>query len=175
MPEVLAAAHLNVRHAVRGDLPAIVGIYNSTIASRMVTADLEPVSVAQREAWFAAHTPARYPLWVAEANGEIVGWVSLSAFHSRAAYDATAEVSLYLAPAARGRGLGSALLRFAEAAAPALGIDTLVGLVFAHNTPSVALFSRHGYARWGELPDVAALDGVRRSLLYLGRHLPSTI
>ncbi|MCP9758299.1 N-acetyltransferase [Aquitalea sp. S1-19] len=165
------ALELGIRHATRDDLPAIVAIYNSTVASRMVTADLAPVSVAQREGWFAAHSPAQHPIWVVEQDGALIAWVSLSAFHSRAAYAATAEISIYLDPAARGQGLGGRLLRFAEEAAPALGIRTLVGLVFAHNAPSVALFAKHGYARWGELPDVAELDGVRRSLLYLGRHL----
>ena len=165
------ALELGIRHATRDDLPAIVAIYNSTVASRMVTADLTPVSVAEREAWFAAHSPAQHPIWVVEQDGALIGWMSLSAFHSRAAYNATAEVSLYLDPAARGQGLGGQLLRFAGEAAPALGIRTLVGLVFAHNAPSVALFGKHGYARWGELPDVAELDGVRRSLLYLGKHL----
>ncbi|MGL6070541.1 GNAT family N-acetyltransferase [Craterilacuibacter sp.] len=166
-----AAAGIVIRHAQAGDLPAIVAIYNSTVASRSVTADLVPVSVAEREAWFAEHTPAQHPIWVVEQGGTVIGWMSLSAFHSRAAYDATAEISLYLDPAARGQGLGGRLLRFAEEAVPALGIRTLVGRVFAHNAPSVALFAKHGYARWGELPDVAELDGVRRSLLYLGRHL----
>ena len=164
------APGVNVRRAARGDLAAIVDIYNSTIASRMVTADLTPVSVADREPWFAAHGE-RHPLWVVEAGGRVVGWASLSAFHSRAAYDATAEVSVYLAPDTRGRGLGAALLAFVEAACPALGVRTLVALVFGHNAPSVALFARAGYARWGELPQVAELDGVRRDLLMLGKHL----
>jgi L-amino acid N-acyltransferase YncA len=165
------ALELGIRHATRDDLPAIVAIYNSTVASRSVTADLAPVSVAEREAWFAEHTPAKYPIWVVEQGGAVIGWMSLSAFHSRAAYDATAEISLYLDPAARGQGLGGRLLRFAEETVPGLGIRTLVGRVFAHNAPSVALFAKHGYARWGELPEVAELDGVRRSLLYLGLHL----
>ena len=54
------------RDATLDDLPAIVAIYNSTIASRDVTADLEPVSVESRRAWFDAHGPAARPLWVVE-------------------------------------------------------------------------------------------------------------
>jgi phosphinothricin acetyltransferase len=59
-------SNIRIRDATAADLPAIVDIYNSTIPSRMVTADLEPVSVASREAWFADHSPERWPLWMAE-------------------------------------------------------------------------------------------------------------
>jgi len=70
------------------DLPAIVAIYNSTVASRMVTADTEPVSVASRHAWFAEHTPEKRPLWVLESNAGILGWLSYSNFYGRPACDA---------------------------------------------------------------------------------------
>jgi phosphinothricin acetyltransferase len=53
--------------------------------------------------------------------------------------------------------------------APPLGIETLLAFIFAHNSPSLVLFSRHAFARWGALPRVAVLDGVRRDLLILGR------
>ena len=54
----------------------------------------------------------------------------------------------------------------------ALGIRTLLGFIFSHNPASLALFARAGFASWGELPEVAELDGIRRSLSILGRHLP---
>ncbi|WP_234413000.1 GNAT family N-acetyltransferase [Microvirgula aerodenitrificans] len=130
-------AGMRVRHAVRADLPGIVDIYNSTVPSRQVTADTEPVTVASREPWFDAHSPARYPLWVLEdAAGVMLGWISLSAFYGRPAYAATAEVSIYLAESARGRGLGRLALDYALEACPALGIRTLLGFIFAHNTPA---------------------------------------
>jgi L-amino acid N-acyltransferase YncA len=70
-----------IRDAVHADLPAIVRIYNSSIAGRMATADTEPVSVESRERWFAEHQLARRPLWVAEAEGAIVGWLSFQSFY----------------------------------------------------------------------------------------------
>ena len=166
-------AGASVRHSVRADLPGIVEIYNSTVPSRQVTADTEPVTVASREPWFDAHSPGRYPLWVLEdAGGTMLGWISLSAFYGRPAYASTAEVSIYLAEAARGRGLGRLALDYALDACPALGIRTLLGFIFAHNTPSMALFERRGFSTWGHFPDVAELDGVRRSLVILGLALP---
>ena len=76
------------------DLPAIVEIYNSTVPSREVTADTEPISVESRHAWFAEHTPERRPLWVAEEEGRILGWLSYSNFYGRPAYSGTAELSI---------------------------------------------------------------------------------
>ena len=161
-----------VRLATRDNLPGIVDIYNSTVASRMVTADTEPVSVASREAWFDAHQPERRPLWVCDAaDGRMAGWVSFSDFYGRPAYGATAEVSIYLHEDFRGQGLGRFLLEAAIAHAPKVGVDTLLGFIFGHNAPSLALFERHGFARWGDLPRVAVLDGVERDLVILGRRL----
>ncbi|MBS1208194.1 MAG: pat [Proteobacteria bacterium] len=161
--------------AAQTDLPAIVAIYNQTIAGRMVTADLEPVTVAQRQAWFDTHSPQRHPIWVAERAGRIVGWLSYSAFHSRAAYDASAELSIYIDTAERGQGLGRTLLQRAIAHAPQLGLRNLIGLIFGHNAPSLSLFGRSGFARWGTLPDVAVLDGIERTLIIVGLRLPSAL
>lgn len=150
------------------DLPNIVAIYNSTISGRQVTADLEPVSVESRIGWFEAHRPDRHPLWVLRKEGGVAGWLSFSSYHSRAAYDATAELSIYVAESERGFGLGGLLIRHAIAAAPRLGIKTLVGLVFGHNEPSLRLLGKHGFERWGLLPRVAELDGVERDLVIVG-------
>jgi L-amino acid N-acyltransferase YncA len=162
---------LTHRLARREDLPAIVEIYNSTIASRNVTADIEPVSVASRLGWFEEHTPQRRPLWVAEMDGGIAGWLSFSNFYGRPAYDGTAELSVYVHQDFRRQGLGAYLLREALGHAPAIGIDSLLGFIFSHNGTSLALFERFGFARWGELPRVAVLGGVERDLVIVGRRV----
>lgn len=153
------------------DLPAIVAIYNSTIPSRQVTADLEPVSVESRMAWFAQHQSAHRPLWVVEQDGMLLGWLSYSDFHARAAYRHTAELGIYIHEAARGRGLGSYLLQQAITHAPAMSIRTLVGLIFAHNIASLKLFERHGFACWADMPCIAELDGVERDLIIVGKRV----
>lgn len=163
--------HPSIRLATLADLPVIVDIYNSTIPGRMVTADLEPVSVESRLPWFHAHQPARRPLWVAEQDGRVVAWISLSDFYGRPAYNATAEVSIYLDESVRGRGLGRALLQFVVETAPQYGVQTLLGFIFGHNQPSLKLFERFGFASWAHLPEVASLDGVARDLIILGRKL----
>ncbi|MCC3371759.1 GNAT family N-acetyltransferase [Cohnella sp. REN36] len=158
--------------ATRDDLPAIVDIYNATIAGRQVTADLSPVTAESRIGWFDAHEPVRRPLWVLKSEGEIVAWFSFQSFYGRPAYDATAEISIYIAESHRGRGIGKLLLRQAIEACPRLGLRNLVGFVFGHNEPSIALLTKFGFERWGYLPRVAELDGVERDLAILGLRVP---
>lgn len=153
------------------DLPRIVEIYNATIASRQVTADLEPVSVESREPWFEAHATELRPLWVVESAGQVVAWLSFSSFYGRPAYDGTVEISLYVDTLFRSRGLGRDLLQASIAHAPVIGAHTLLGFIFAHNTPSLRLFERQGFQIWGHLPRVAQLDGVERDLVIVGRRV----
>jgi phosphinothricin acetyltransferase len=162
-----------IRDAQRTDLPAIVQIYNASIPGRMATADTAPVTVASREAWFAEFEPARRPLWVWTAGPEdhVAGWVSLRSFYGRPAYHATVEIGVYVDPAARRRGVARGLLAHAVAEAPRLRIRTLLGFVFGHNTPSLALLGQAGFAAWGRLPAVAELDGVERDLVIAGRRV----
>lgn len=159
------------RLAAPADLPRIVEIYNSTISSRMVTADLEPVSVDSRRSWFEEHRAGSRPLWVVERAGEVVAWLSFSSFYGRPAYQATAEISVYIDARWRRQGLGRYLLEAAIDHAPRLRVHTLLGFIFAHNHPSLVLFERFGFQRWGHLPRVAVLDGADRDLLIVGRRV----
>ena len=153
------------------DLEKIVAIYNSTIESRMVTADLEPVSVQSKINWFNEHTPEKRPLWVVKDSEEIIGWVSFQDFHGRPAYDATAEISIYLAPEHRGKGLGKQILSHSMDECSRLKINTLLGYIFAHNEPSLKLFLNAGFEEWGHFPRIANLDGIERSLKILGKRV----
>jgi L-amino acid N-acyltransferase YncA len=165
------------RVARPADLPVIVDIYNSTIASREVTADTEPVTVASRQAWYDDHDPARRPLWVIHAADDasdepaVLGWMSYSNFYGRPAYSGTAEVSIYIAEASRGQGLGRYCLEQAIAFAPAIQVHTLLGFIFGHNKPSLALFEKYGFTTWAHLPCVALLDDIERDLIILGKRV----
>lgn len=164
----MALADCTLRHATEADLPAIVAIYNSTVPSRIVTADTEPVTVESRVPWFRAHNPATRPLWVVLDRGTVCAWLSFNSFYGRPAYNGTAEISLYLAESHRRRGLGRDLVQFALDRAPECGVHTLLGFIFGHNEPSLRLFLQFGFAPWGRLPRVAVLDGIERDLVILG-------
>jgi phosphinothricin acetyltransferase len=160
-----------IRHAAPGDLPAIVEIYNASIPERMATADTTPVTVESRVEWFGAFEPGRRPLWVDERDGRLTGWFGLRSFYGRPAYHRTVESAVYVAPWARGRGVARGLLEHGLRDAPGCGIANVLAFVFAHNTPSVALFEKQGFARWGLLPRVCELDGAEKDVLILGRRL----
>ncbi|WP_424766695.1 N-acetyltransferase family protein [Paenibacillus sp. sgz302251] len=167
----MSSQQYEIVDAQLSDLARIVDIYNSTIASRMVTADLEPATVESKRAWFDEHSPDFRPLWVLRIDGEIAAWFSYQSFYGRPAYNATAEISIYIAPEYRGRGLGSILIEKAIKECPRLGLTALVGFVFGHNEPSLMLLRKFGFEQWGLLPKVAVLDGVERDLVILGRRL----
>jgi L-amino acid N-acyltransferase YncA/cephalosporin hydroxylase len=161
-----------IRDAVEADLPVIVQIYNATVPTRMVTAELEPTTVEARLPWFREHSSEHYPLWVAESEGRVIGWLDFKKFLPRCAYRGTAEISVYVDQEFRRRGVGQRLLEHAIARAPSLGITALVGLIFGHNESSLRLFQRLGFERWGFFPAVAQLDGVERDLAVMGQHCP---
>jgi len=163
---------LTFRDASNSDLERIVEIYNTTISSRMVTADTENVSVESRQKWFDEHSPSKRPLWVVEDSAEnIIGWVSFQSFYGRPAYDSTVEISIYLDPDQRGQGLGKEILQYCIHKAPEFGIKTLLGFIFSHNEPSLKLFRHFGFEDWATLPNIAVLDGQERGLKILGKRI----
>ncbi len=159
-----------VRDAEATDLSAIVDIYNQSIPYRMATADIEPVTVAQKLDWYHNH-PAHRPLWIAKEQNKILGWLSFQDFYGRPAYRHTAEISIYVATDFHRQGVGRQLLTKAIARSPQLQLTTLLAFVFAHNQPSLKLFAHHGFQPWGNLPDIAKLDDIERSLVILGRRI----
>ncbi|MEM1370076.1 MAG: N-acetyltransferase family protein [Cyanobacteria bacterium P01_H01_bin.15] len=160
-----------IRDATPPDWPVILDIYNAAIPGRLATGDLQPVSLAQRRDWFQAHSPQRRPLWVYEQGGQVIAWISANSFYGRPAYGATAEFSLYVAPDYHGQGIGKYLLKQLIATCPELGISTLLGFIFAHNQASLRLSEKLGFERWGFLPEVAAMEGIQRDLVIMGRKI----
>ena len=164
--------NLVYRNADISDLERIVEIYNTTIASGMVTADTKPVSAESRQKWFEEHNPDKRPLWVIENNShQVVGWVSFQSFYGRPAYDATVEISIYLDPTQRGKGLGKQVLKHCLDSAPELGVKTLLGFIFSHNEPSLKLFRHFGFEDWATLPGIALINGQERGLKILGKRV----
>lgn len=161
---------MTIRLARPEDLKTIVAIYNETIASRMVTADTEEVSVTDKQAWFDSHTPQR-PIYVYSENDQVLAWLSYKPFYGRVAYEGTVEISIYITAKAQGKGLGKTLMEFAQTQAKQLNIKVLLGFIFSHNLPSIKLFKHFNFSVWGELPQVAIMDNNLYSLTIFGKHL----
>lgn len=161
-----------IRVAVDGDVPAITEIYNQAVAMRSATADIEPVAVASRRAWLREHDPGRYPVYVADSDGTIMGWCSLSPYRpGRMALRYTAEISYYVHEQCRGRGVASALVAHAIDQGPQLGLKTLFAILLDVNADSSRLLEKFGFEQWGHMPKVADFGGSECGHWYYGRRL----
>jgi phosphinothricin acetyltransferase len=160
-----------IRDATEADLPAIIEIYNAATATRISTALFDPVTVEERLPWFHRHSPDQFPLWVAETDGVIGGWLSFHEFIRRPAYAGAAEISIYVHENFRRRGIGRALLEKAIADARMLKTRILLGYVLGQNEASLRLFEQAGFERWGRLPRIARFEKQERDLVIVGRHL----
>ncbi len=110
-------------------------------------------------------------LGITNLKGEILAWGSLSDYHPREGYRITAEISVYVAPEARGKRLGGRLVNFILENAPKFGVKNVAALIFSSNAASLNLFAKFGFTRWGELPEVCDMDGKIESLTILGKKL----
>ena len=167
------AVDLRVRDATEADLPAIVDIYNQSIPGGWSTADTQPIAVADRVEWFRKFDPARRPIWVAELDGVVVATAYLSSFYGgRPAYDATAEVSVYVATAYHRRGLGRRLKRWVIEQCPRLGVTTLLSMHFDHNEATRRINESLGFERMGHLTEIAEVQGQKRGLVIWALRIP---
>ena len=177
--------HFTVQRANKADLPAILAIYNQSIAGKQATANLAPVSCEERQVWFDEHlNSATRPIYIVRAVGEsetigvrgeaqtlspIVAWGSFSDLYARPAYHISTEISIYLHQDYHGQGLGSLLTRWMLTQAPRLGIHNVVALIFAHNQPSLGLFRKLGFEQWGYMPKVCDMQGFIADVVMLGK------
>lgn len=136
---------MEVRPATREDLGAINDIYNFYVLTSTATFDTEPRPLEEGHRWFEEHA-TRYPVLVAEADGEVVGWASLSRFHSRPAYGSTVEDSVYVRDERRGSGIGTQLLdRLLEEARKRAYHSVMALIGDSGNEASIRLHARLGF------------------------------
>jgi phosphinothricin acetyltransferase len=147
-----------LRSAREADLPAVTAIYNDAVARTTATFDVDPKTLEDQRAWFQRHGPA-HPVIVAEEDGRVVGWASLSPWSDRCAYARTAEISVYLEESARGRGIGGALVDEILARGRAAGIRQVLARVVAGNEASLRVHQRRGFRDAGVLRRVGEKFG----------------
>jgi L-amino acid N-acyltransferase YncA len=151
-----------LRELTEADWPRVAEIWGEGIATGIATFETEPPSW---ELFDASRRPEGR--FVAELAGVVVGWAGLSPVSSRPCYAGVAENSVYVASEARGRGIGTALMRALADAARAAGIWTIQTSIFPENTASLALHERAGFRIVGRRERIAELDGVWRDTLFL--------
>jgi L-amino acid N-acyltransferase YncA len=149
------------------DWPEVASIYSAGIATGNAT--FEPV-VPSWEEWDAGHLPAQR--FVAVESGRVIGWIALTPYSDRCCYEGVADLSIYVDPEARGRGIGRALLEHAVDQADQAGIWTLQAGVFPENEASLALHARCGFRVVGRRERIGSLDGVWRDVILLERRSP---
>lgn len=157
----------SLRLATDADLLAINDIYNYYVPCSTCTYQTEPETIESRTAWFREHAPDKYPVIVAECDGEIVGWGSLSKFRPRAAYAPTVEGSVYIRHDAHRRGLGRLILSDLIERARQAGFHSFIGGASADQTASIALQESLGFRRVAHLVEVGYKFGRRLDVVYL--------
>jgi phosphinothricin acetyltransferase len=161
-----------IRIAENHDLPIIVEIYNQAIPSNNSTARTDPVSVDERKGWFQQHDRHRHPIFVAELDGRVIGWCSLSEYRpGRPALRFTAELSYYVDTQYQRRGIGSELVSHALKVASSLGIRNLVAVLIDRNDASRRLLEKLGFQQWGYLPQVLDFYGQECGEYYYGKRI----
>ncbi|MUL36596.1 GNAT family N-acetyltransferase [Gloeocapsopsis dulcis] len=157
---------MKIRNALISDLRDIIQIYNASIPTRIATADTEPITIESRLDWFAKHNAESRPLWVLASEQGVIAWIGLTSFYGgRPAYNATAEVSIYIAPQHQGKGYGTMLVRRMIEYCPSLNVTTLLAMYFDHNDASRRMFEKLGFQQKGHLPEIAVLDGKKYGLV----------
>jgi len=157
-----------VRAATPADAGAICSIYNAALAERGSTFETEPRSAEDFEGRI---DDVRFPLLVAEAAQEVIGWTGLASYSSRPCYAGIGECSVYVAVSARGRGVGTMLTKTLAGAARGSGFHKLIGKLFTDNTASIRLVERCGFSPVGLHRRHGRLDGEWRDVLVVERLL----
>jgi len=135
-----------IRTAERGDLARITEIYNYYVLNTPVTFDVEAYTLERREAWFAQFGVAgRHRLLVAEENGVVMGYAGTTPFRPKAAYETTVETTIYCAPEAVGKGIGSRLYAKLFEVLRGEDIHRFVGVYVLPNAATEALHRRFGF------------------------------
>jgi L-amino acid N-acyltransferase YncA len=148
----------DIRKAVIADIPTITEIYNEAILTTDATFDNEPKTIAEQKRWFKAHG-VRNPIIVAEINGEVVGWASLSEWSTRCAYADTAEISLYVKESFRNRKIGKSLMQVALSEGKKAGLHTIISRITSGNDVSIQLHRQFGFEDIGTMKEVGKKFG----------------
>jgi phosphinothricin acetyltransferase len=160
-----------IRRATRDDAAAMAAIYNQAVASSTATFDTAEQSPQEREAWLDEHTAPQHPVLVAERDGRVVGWASLSRYSTRCAYEATVEASAYIDENETGRGLGTTLSEALLEAGREGGVHAVIARICTENVASLAMSRKLGFFEIGVMREVGVKFGRSLDVMWLEKIL----
>jgi phosphinothricin acetyltransferase len=160
-----------IRDATESDVPAILAIYNDVLATSTAIFSELPATLDDRLQWFRARRDVGYPVLVATDGSGVLGFASFGDFRSWPGYRHTIEHSVHVRADARGRGVGTELVRVLLERAAALGKHVMVAGVDADNVGSIRMHERLGFQRAGTLRHVGCKFGRWLDLAFLERRL----
>lgn len=151
---------MKIRVAKERDMEALLSIYNYEVVNGVATFDLEPKTMEERMEWFRAHNVANHPLIVAELDGRVAGYASLSEYRAKEAYAATVELSIYVDPECRRMGVARTLMRsILDEARRREDIHTVISVITGGNEASIRLHREFGFTHCGTMREVGEKFG----------------
>ena len=161
-----------IRKAKPKDIPAITRILNEAIRWGKATAIRDEVSENNRREWLADHSTELYTVFVAEIEGEVVGYMSIGPYRKgRQAFRHTAEVSYFVDFNHHRKGIAKALIEAAFVHCEENEINTLLAFLMEHNEGSIKFLEKYGFELWGRLPKSLSIDGLEYDHLIYGKKL----
>lgn len=151
---------MKIRTAEEKDMPELLAIYNYEVEHGAATFDLNPKTMEERLIWFKEHNVDNHPLIVAEEDQKAVGYASLSPYRDKEAYQATVELSLYVACDYRRRGIaGELAASILRTARERDDIHTVISVITGGNEASIRLHERLGFVHCGTIREVGVKFG----------------
>jgi phosphinothricin acetyltransferase len=147
-----------IRTAERRDAEGVRAVYNHYVTESTALFDLVPRTLDEQVAWIDQHSGG-HPAVVADLDGEVVGFGSLSTFRSRPAYATTVEDSVYVLESHQGAGIGRRLLEELLRLAEAHGFHSVVARITGENDASIALHAGCGFSVVGREREVGRKFG----------------
>ncbi|MBQ8504484.1 MAG: N-acetyltransferase [Clostridia bacterium] len=151
---------MTIRKPTRADIAPLLDIYNYEVENGVATLDINKKSLSDWEKWYDRHNIENHPLIVAEIEGEIAGYATLSSYREKEAYKSTVELSVYVSPKHRKMGVGTALMKeILLMAVKDESIHTVVSVITSGNEASRRLHEKLGFEFCGTIREVGMKFG----------------
>jgi phosphinothricin acetyltransferase len=164
-------AGFSVVRAGEAHLPGILAIYNHAVVTTTAIWNDAVVDLENRRQWWRGRTEAGFPILVAVAAGEVLGYASYGPFRPFDGYRQTVEHSVYVAESARRRGVARALMGALEAEARRAGMHVMLGGIAGDNAASLRLHKELGFAETARMPEVGQKFGRFLDLVFMQKML----